>query len=281
MTNRTPELEHAKALLDAAELARGARERIYWRVVHRPERAAHGHWRLAVLVFGWLTAASAAYGLGRVVLSNLPKRAELPSIAPAAPLASSAVKRRAARYLAPSPTAPLPDAAENPTVPEARRATDSAAAASTRAGANDFANAATPRARLGETGNSAEPAGAAPAAATAATSVAKASAAPAGRLATSGGNADVASELSLQVAEYREAVALQPASPHAALERLYAHRRRWPSSSIAHEVDLRIIQSLLALGQTESARAAARTFLQHYPGSARREEVRRIAETND
>ncbi|HMA93537.1 MAG TPA: hypothetical protein VKP30_12670, partial [Polyangiaceae bacterium] len=75
-------------------------------------------------------------------------------------------------------------------------------------------------------------------------------------------------------------VALLNAQPEAALERLYAHRRQWPGSAIAQEVDLRIIQCLLAIGRTDSARAAARSFLLHYPGSARTQEVSRIANAN-
>jgi hypothetical protein len=88
------------------------------------------------------------------------------------------------------------------------------------------------------------------------------------------------SELSQQVANYREAVALLSASPEIALESLLAHRRHWPNSAIVHEVDLRIIQALVSLGRRHEAQNAARRFLERYPDSARVPEVRRIAESD-
>jgi TolA-binding protein len=89
-----------------------------------------------------------------------------------------------------------------------------------------------------------------------------------------------ASELSQQVADYRIAVAELRHNPPLALERLKAHRAKWPSSAIRHEVDLRIIEALVTLGRHNEARDAARGFLQQYPDSARAMEVRRIAESD-
>ncbi len=87
------------------------------------------------------------------------------------------------------------------------------------------------------------------------------------------------SELSQQVADYREAVAQMGESPTATLERLRAFRRKWPQSALLHEVDLRIIQVLVSLGRASEAERAAQRFLQTYPNSARVKEVRRIAES--
>jgi TolA-binding protein len=89
-----------------------------------------------------------------------------------------------------------------------------------------------------------------------------------------------ASELSQQVADYRIAVAELRSNPALALERLKAHRARWPSSAIRHEVDLRIIEALVTLGRHNEASDAARFFLQRYPDSSRAMEVRRIAESD-
>lgn len=91
-------------------------------------------------------------------------------------------------------------------------------------------------------------------------------------------SATAPSELSQQVADYRDAVAQLAADPAGALVRLEAYRQRWPSSALLHEVDLRIIQGLVALGRHGEARREAERFLSRYPESARAAEVRRIAE---
>jgi hypothetical protein len=89
----------------------------------------------------------------------------------------------------------------------------------------------------------------------------------------------VESELSQQVADYRQAVAQLRGNPEAALLKLRAHRRKWERSPIAHEVDLRIIEALVSLGRRDEWLDAARKFLQRYPDSARAAEVRRLAES--
>lgn len=86
-----------------------------------------------------------------------------------------------------------------------------------------------------------------------------------------------ASQLDLEVADYQAALALSHQDPQAALHRLRAHRRKWPSSALLQEVDLRIVQILSAQGQKSEAQAEARRFLEHHPDSARLTEMRRLA----
>jgi hypothetical protein len=88
------------------------------------------------------------------------------------------------------------------------------------------------------------------------------------------------SALSQQVADYREAVGDLDGNPADALLRLRAYRRKWPESPLLHEVDLRVIQVLVSLGRSNEARAAAKSFLEHHPDSARAAEVRQIAASN-
>ncbi|HEY5955451.1 MAG TPA: hypothetical protein VIV60_02810 [Polyangiaceae bacterium] len=256
--SRSPELQRAKTILDEAALAPGARERIYWGVVHKPARLARGRWRVSLMVFGWLTAASAAYGIGRIAYLTLPNHAQSAATS-ATPLPSTQpMNRRAAGRGRLDPAAQKPDvaSAKPAPIPEATQRTTIATAPPSTASADAIASTAL------DTRVRAAPV----------TSVAASRAAPV---------SDGASELSLQVTDYKQAVALLNQQPELALERLYAHRRHWPNSAIAHEVDLRIIQSLVAQGHIERARAAARSFLQRYPGSERSAEVSRIAETND
>lgn len=87
------------------------------------------------------------------------------------------------------------------------------------------------------------------------------------------------SELSIQVSEYRAALEQLPQDAAAALGKLEAHRRAWPKSAIRHEVDLRIIMTLLAVGRASEAQREAQRFLTSYPTSPQRQAVRRIAET--
>lgn len=89
------------------------------------------------------------------------------------------------------------------------------------------------------------------------------------------------SELGLQVTEYRQAVSLLKTDPISALEQLQVHRKRWPRSALGHEVDLRVVQTLVVLQRRSEAQAAAWAFLRRYPNSARAEEVRRIARPMD
>lgn len=85
------------------------------------------------------------------------------------------------------------------------------------------------------------------------------------------------SELSLQVHEYREAVAPMRSEPQLALARLQAFRSRWQRSAISEEVDLRIVEALRLLGRQPEAAAAARHFLRNYPRSAHAGEMLRIS----
>src|SRR5512133_596092 len=92
--SRSPELQRAKAILGNSTLAAGARERIYWRIVHKPTRVGRGRWRVSVMVFGWLTAASAAYGLGRIVYATLPVLGNEPAAMSAAQQPTGEAMRR-------------------------------------------------------------------------------------------------------------------------------------------------------------------------------------------
>ena len=85
------------------------------------------------------------------------------------------------------------------------------------------------------------------------------------------------SELSRQVRAYQAAVELIPTNPAQALAALRAFRSRWPGSALGQEADLRIVQTLLALGQAEDARQAARTFVVRYPESPRAPDMRVVA----
>ncbi len=85
------------------------------------------------------------------------------------------------------------------------------------------------------------------------------------------------SELSQQVRAYQAAVDLIPTRPAEALGALRAFRSRWPRSALGQEADLRIVQTLLALGRTEEGRQAARVFVDRYPGSPRAPDMRAVA----
>jgi hypothetical protein len=63
----------------------------------------------------------------------------------------------------------------------------------------------------------------------------------------------------------------------AALARWLEMKRSWPAAPLAHEVDVEIVATLLSLGRAGEARAAATSFLRHYPSSPRAEEMRAIA----
>ena len=79
------------------------------------------------------------------------------------------------------------------------------------------------------------------------------------------------SDLALQVEAYRNA---QAAPDAAALERYRDMKRRWPGGALDTEVDLRIVQTLIRLGQTGEARAAARAFAEAHPHSAQAAEMK-------
>jgi TolA-binding protein len=83
-------------------------------------------------------------------------------------------------------------------------------------------------------------------------------------------------DLSLQVAAYEQALALQQRAPRQALLRLRRMRQRWPRGPLAHEAALRIVETLLRIGEQEEARQAARRFLTDFPGSPRAPELRAL-----
>jgi outer membrane protein assembly factor BamD (BamD/ComL family) len=53
-------------------------------------------------------------------------------------------------------------------------------------------------------------------------------------------------------------------------------RQRWPRGPLAHEVALRIVETLLRIGDREQARRAARRFLADFPESPRAAEIRAL-----
>lgn len=88
------------------------------------------------------------------------------------------------------------------------------------------------------------------------------------------------SALSLEVAAYRAAQALQRRDDRAALASFRGMRQRWPQGSLVHEVDLRIIETLLRLRELATARAEARRFLARYPASPKASQVKKILEAD-
>lgn len=84
------------------------------------------------------------------------------------------------------------------------------------------------------------------------------------------------SSLARQVAAYRRALALQGQDDRSALERFRQMRSRWPHGPLAHEVDLRIIETLLRLKRVDAARAEARRFLARHPHSPKADHVGKL-----
>jgi TolA-binding protein len=99
----------------------------------------------------------------------------------------------------------------------------------------------------------------------------------AGRAARGSPGPGAASDLSVQVAAYERAVALLGSQPGDALVALQEYRARWPGSPLCHEVDLRIVQTLVSLGRSKDAQAEARRFLVRYPNSPRRADMEALA----
>ena len=81
-------------------------------------------------------------------------------------------------------------------------------------------------------------------------------------------------ELSRQVAMYRTISAMS--DRNAALEAWRGMLRRWPSSTLRHEIELNIIDALSRLGRREEARRAAAAFLRHFPKSPRAAEMKTL-----
>lgn len=272
MTNLPPELVQVQRLLRDLAPRRGSRERIYWRIMAKPKRPSLTGTRWA-LVAACLMVSASAMGLGlRWVAQQRPSQpAEIAATgerqndvrapqrqkiktatAPELDLSSSADHGPAADPARES--ASLPFLA--PRATEALHAVSTAVSACARPDTPVPSPVPTETARLDSVAvlpDVSEP-----------SPPAQAAVAP--------------SELSEQVAEYATSVASMRSNPGAALERLRAHRQRWPRSAIVHEVDLRIIEALVALGRRGEAVTAARAFLQRYPGSAFRSEARHIVE---
>jgi hypothetical protein len=80
--------------------------------------------------------------------------------------------------------------------------------------------------------------------------------------------------LAQQVARYRQIAALK--DDKAALAGWQAMRNEWPASTLRHEIDLNIIDTLGRLGRKEEARREATGFLEHFPNSSRAAEMRRL-----
>jgi hypothetical protein len=86
------------------------------------------------------------------------------------------------------------------------------------------------------------------------------------------------SELAQQVKAYRKAVALIRDEPSRALGELRAFRSQWPTSALSHEVDLRIVQTLVALRDSAEAGREAEVFLARHPDSPRTAEMQALVE---
>jgi hypothetical protein len=85
------------------------------------------------------------------------------------------------------------------------------------------------------------------------------------------------SDLAQQNEAYRSATALQERDDRAALAALRQMSRRWPRGPLGPEVDFQIVRTLVRLGRTADARAAATIFLRVHPGSAHSREMQFIA----
>jgi hypothetical protein len=82
------------------------------------------------------------------------------------------------------------------------------------------------------------------------------------------------SALAQQVAMYRQIAALE--DDDAKLAGWRAMRDRWPSSTLRHEIDLNVVDTLGRLGREDESRREAKGFLQRFPGSPRAEEMRQL-----
>ncbi|HEU4410114.1 MAG TPA: hypothetical protein VFS43_32970 [Polyangiaceae bacterium] len=82
--------------------------------------------------------------------------------------------------------------------------------------------------------------------------------------------------LAQQVGEYQRALALAGRNDEAALVAWRSFVRRWPTSSLRHEVDLQIVAALGRLGRRGELEAAARGFLRDHPHSPRSGDVRKV-----
>jgi hypothetical protein len=240
MTSLPPEVVRACELLREVVARPGAKARIYRRITAAPKSRDLLGLRYSVVTVGLMLSASAALGFGLASRIEQPFRSPAGSTAKAAPT--------------PGPPRQAPRGAKAPASPVADAKTVAGIAPEDMSPPGTAPQPSSP-ALVVISGPPAK-------AAAAAMPVAPA----------------MPSELSQQVADYREAVAKMGESPTSTLDRLRAFRRKWPQSALLHEVDLRIVQVLVSLGRAPEAEGAAQRFLQTYPNSARVTEVRRIAE---
>ena len=252
MNSLPPEVAHARELLRQVAPQSGSKERIYWRVMAARLHHNKSAGRFAIVAAG-LCLSATAMGLGyRMVVYD--KQPDAPAVATTSePQPLPRVPRR--QNIGESPQK---DTAEtvvdsNP-AEQPENSSPHKSFATPAPGASSNGGLEAPRKSIASLPDLPE--------------LSSQPEAPAGT-----------SELSQQIADYRQAVALLRNDPAACLQRLKMHRAKWPSSAIAHEVDLRIIEALVSLGRRAEAADVARVFLRRYPDSARAAEVRHVAES--
>jgi TolA-binding protein len=251
MTSLPPELAHARELLRQVAPQSGSKERIYWRVTAKRLRRDKPGGRFAIVAV-CLCVSATAMGLGYRMVTR-EKQAQSPAVAVTRePHPLSPVPRRQNSRQVPRQDQDEPEAdsnrTEQPQNTPLRKAVAVPAPGASMNGASEA-----PRKSIASLPDLPE-------------------------LSTQSEPPAVSSELGQQLADYRQAVALLPNNPAAALQRLNMHRAKWPSGAIAHEVDLRVIEALVSLGRRAEAADSARQFLRRHPDSARAAEVRHIAE---
>jgi hypothetical protein len=247
MSELPPEIATTRRLLRQVTPLQGSKRRIYKQVVAPRVRRTRFGLRTAIIGF-CLAASTSAMALGyHWVTSRVAVQPKLTASAPGSRRALPVPRKTEGRAMASEGQGTGQASIAGSTAPPA----NSGASASRNMGAG-VASAMTPRpsAPIVEKGNPIEPPSQSGAA---------------------------ASELSQQVRDYHEAVAPMRADPQLALSRLYAYRSKWPRSAIGEEVELRVIEALLALGRRHDAANAASRFVQRYPSSARAPEIRRLA----
>lgn len=274
MTNLPPSVLRARILLRSLEASPGAETRVYDRILAQPQRRASGALRWAFAALAICCAGSSAYALGYVPVQRW--FAQQPASAVMEPRLT---EKRPTRKLMPHAAVVPPSTAETAHSSEG-------AATAKDVEVVPAGDSASPSAAVVE---HAQLATAAPTTSAAAVDPASASvvsgATPKVRAATPGAALNTAapptlpeSELSIQVSKYRAAIERLPQDPVAALAQLEAHRLAWPKSAIRHEVDLRIIMTLLAVGRASDAQREAQRFVANYPNSPQRLAVGRIAD---
>jgi hypothetical protein len=241
VTNLSPEVRKARELLRNLSALPEAEARVYWNIMAASKQRKLFGLRFSAVTAGMMLSASAALGFGLASSFERPFRA----VAPMAPVVAATT--------APKPHPPR----------QSSRGVEVPSTGGLSEGAQALDVGTTQSRPLGEAVSG---------------STTRTNPSPGAASAAATKPLTQPSELSQEVADYRGAVAHLPADPSGALVQLEAYRKRWPAGALLHEVDLRIIQVLVALGRHAEAQKAAAQFLGHYPESARAEEVRRIAE---